>query len=438
MKKQIHIKIIGAGLAGCEAANVLGRLGAEVELIDMKPREFSPAHSNPDFAELVCSNSLKSDIVSTSSGILKAELQVLNSLIISTAYECRVAAGGALAVDRDMFASAVTQKINALPNIRIKCENVAEIDENVLTIIATGPLTSNKLAENLMKFTGNEQLYFFDSASPIVTEESVDMSKAFWGSRYGKGGDDYLNCPMTKSEYELFWRELTGAESVEMKGFEGKEVFEGCMPVEVMAKRGIETLRFGPLKPVGLGEKDNMPYAVVQLRAENTSKSLFNLVGFQTNLKFGEQKRVFSLIPALRNAEFVRFGVMHRNTYINAPKCLNRFLQLKEHPNIFIAGQLSGVEGYVESTATGLICGINAYRYAAGLELISLPLNTMTGALINYIVTATGKFQPMNSNFGILPDLTEKIRDKKKRNEIYSKIALEAIKEYKMTVMSQN
>ena len=438
MNKNTKILIIGGGLAGCESAYQLAKRGIDVELIDIKPRAFTPAHHNPDFAELVCSNSLKAKSPTTSSGLLKEELLTLDSIIIKTAFENSVAAGGALAVERDAFSKNITDILKSMPNINIVCKEYKEIDINVPTIIATGPLTTDNLAMSLKNLTDDEHLYFFDSAAPIVSAESIDYNNAFWGSRYQKGGDDYLNCPMDKEQYELFWNELITASSAELKGFEGKEVFEGCMPVEVMAKRGIDTLRYGPLKPIGLRDKfGNRPYAVVQLRAEDNDKTLFNLVGFQTNLKFGEQKRVFSMIPALKNAEFIRYGVMHRNTYINAPRCLNQFFQLKKFPNLFIAGQLSGVEGYVESIASGLITGINMYKYLNGDLMPEVPKNTMIGSLINYITTPKDNFQPMNANFGIIPPLDKKYRDKKQRYEQYYIRALEEINKYKLSLLSR-
>lgn len=436
MKKGSKVKIIGGGLAGSESAYQLAKRGVEVVLVDIKPKAFTPAHHNPNFAELVCSNSLKAKGHATSSGLLKEELLELDSLIIKTAYDTSVAAGGALAVEREAFSQKITDTIKSMPNINIVCEEYKEIDINAPTIIATGPLTTGDLANSLKNLTDGEHLYFFDSAAPIVTAESIDYDNAFWGSRYQKGGDDYLNCPMNKEQYELFWNELVNAACVELKGFEGKEVFEGCMPIEVMAKRGTDTLRFGPLKPVGLKDKDgNRPYAVVQLRAENNEKTLFNLVGFQTNLKFGEQKRVFSLIPALKNAEFVRYGVMHRNTYINAPKCLNKFFQLKKYPNIFIAGQLSGVEGYVESTASGLIAAINMYKYINDQSMTEVPKYSMIGALIDYITTERKDFQPMNANFGIMPPLDTRFKNKQERYEQYSIRALDEIKRYKLSIL---
>lgn len=438
MNKNTKVLVIGGGLAGCESAYQLARRGIDIELIDIKPRAFTPAHHNPNFAELVCSNSLKAKSPTTSSGLLKEELLILDSIIIKTAFENSVAAGGALAVERDTFSKNITDILKSMPNINIVCKEYKEIDINAPTIIATGPLTTDDLAKSLNNLTDNEHLYFFDSAAPIVTAESIDYNNAFWGSRYQKGGDDYLNCPMDKEQYELFWNELVTASVIELEGFEGKEVFEGCMPVEVMAKRGIDTLRYGPLKPVGLRDKlGNRPYAVVQLRAENNQKTLFNLVGFQTNLKLGEQKRVFSMIPALNNADFVRYGVMHRNTYINAPKCINKLFQLKKYPNIFIAGQLSGVEGYVESTASGLIAAINMYKYIKDENITEVPKNTMIGSLIDYITMPKDNFQPMNANFGIIPPLDQKYRDKLQRNEQYSIRALKEINKYKLSVLSR-
>lgn len=431
MKKQNKVLVIGGGLAGCESAYQLAKRGVEVDLIDIKPHKFTPAHKNPNLAELVCSNSLKAKNLDTASGLLKAELEMLDSLIIKTAYKHAVEAGGALAVDRDKFSQEITQVISSYPNINIISQEQKDIDTNLPTIIATGPLTMDDLANSLKQLLSQDYLYFFDAASPIVTAESIDYDFAFWGSRYQKGGDDYLNCPMNKQEYEHFYNELINAQTVQLKSFEGKEVFEGCMPIEVMAKRGIDTLRFGPLKPVGLKDATGTrPYAVVQLRAENRDKTLFNLVGFQTNLTFPEQKRVFSLIPALKNAQYVRYGVMHRNTFINAPKCLNEYFQLKDYPNIFVAGQLSGVEGYVESVSSGLIAGINMYKYINNQNMLSLPKETMTGALINFITTPNPNFQPMNANFGILPPLNEHIKDKRARYNQYSQRALSKMRQF--------
>jgi methylenetetrahydrofolate--tRNA-(uracil-5-)-methyltransferase len=425
------VLVIGGGLAGCESAYQLSRRGIEVDLVDIKPRLFTPAHKNPNFAELVCSNSLKAKGLDTASGLLKAELEMLDSVIIKTAYKHSVEAGGALAVDRDKFSQEITEVINSIKNINIICEEFKEIDTGVPAIIATGPLTTDGLANNLRKLLSEDYLYFFDAASPIVTADSIDYNLAFWGSRYGKGGDDYLNCPMNRQEYEIFYNELVNAKTAKLKSFEGKEVFEGCMPVEVMAKRGIDTLRFGPLKPVGLKDSSGeRPYAAVQLRAENKEKTLFNLVGFQTNLTFPEQKRVFSLIPALKSAQFVRYGVMHRNTFINAPRCLNQYYQLKDYPNIFIAGQLSGVEGYVESVCSGLMAGIYMSKYLRGEPLLPAPQESMTGALINYITSPNPGFQPMNANFGILPPLKERVKDKKTRYVRYSERALSAMREF--------
>lgn len=397
----------------------------------MKPNRFSPAHTDSNFCELVCSNSLKSTDIYTSSGLLKRELEILDSLVIAKAKENAVGAGGALAVDRKKFAEAVTEVIKNHPNIEIVNSVADTVKGFDYVIVATGPLTEGRIANELAEIAGSENLYFFDAASPIVTYESIDMTKAFWGSRYGKGGDDYINCPMTKEQYDIFYKELVNAQSAKLHGFEGKEVFEGCMPVEVMAKRGYDAIRFGPLKPMGFtDENGKRPYALVQLRAENPEKTLFNLVGFQTNLKFGEQKRVFSLIPGLEQAEFVRYGVMHRNTFINAPKTLSGAFMLMGHDNIMVAGQLSGVEGYCESIMSGLICGINMYRIISGKEPIVPPPFTMSGAIINYLNTPNQNFQPMNANLGILPPIEPYIKDKQARRQKLCERAIEALKEY--------
>jgi len=401
----VKVNIIGAGLAGCEAAYQLLKRGVEVNLYDIKPNKFTEAHKNPNFAELVCSNSLKSLDSSNAKGLLKQELLMLDSLLLKCAYETRVDAGGALAVDREKFAALVTKKLKEFNNLNFISEEVEKIDTNIPTIIATGPLTTNKLLNGLKLVIENDSLYFFDAMSPIVSFDSLDKENYFIQDRYQKGNNDYINCPMTKQEYDLFYNELINAESVELKDFENKKVFEGCMPVEVMAKRGEKALLFGPLKPVGLidPKTDKRPYAVVQLRKENNTGNMYNLVGFQTNLKFLEQKRVFSLIPALKNADFIRYGEMHKNTFINAPNNLNETYQLKKYPNIFIAGQFSGVEGYVESISSGLYAGINMYRHINNMEPLILPNFTAVGGLSYYIVNSDPKhFQPMNMNFGVI------------------------------------
>ena len=414
-----QINVIGAGLAGCEAAYYAANKGIKVNLYEMKPNKKTPAHKNDNFAELVCSNSLKANRVDSAAGLLKEEMRRFSSLCLQAADSCSVAAGGALAVDRELFAEFITDKIKNHPNITVINEVVTEIPTDCVTVIATGPLTDGALAQNIAKLCDGGNLSFYDAAAPIVTKESLDFSKVFYGARYGKGGDDYINCPMNKEEYTAFYNELINAESAPIHEFDKKpNVYEGCMPVEILAKRGEDSIRFGPLKPVGLRDPrtDHRPWAVVQLRAENRDGTLYNLVGFQTNLKFPEQKRVFSLIPGLENAEFVRFGVMHRNSFINSPRILNKDLSLKENENIFFAGQLSGVEGYMESAASGIIAGINAVARVCNTEPLILPKYTMIGALLGYITDETVvDLQPMGANFGIIPELVPHIRDKRER-----------------------
>ncbi len=430
MEKEVNI--IGAGLAGCECAYQLAKRGIKVKLYEQKPIKFSKAHLSADFAEIVCSNSLKSNELTNACGLLKEELRRLDSLIIKVADKTKVPAGASLSVDRELFSKLVTQEIKNNKNIEVVYESVESIDLSKLTVVATGPLTDDKLAQNLAQLVGEKSLYFFDAASPIVTLNSLDSERYFVGNRYDKGEDnssgDYINCTMTKEEYDVFYNELINAKTVELKDFENKKVFEGCMPVEVMAKRGYKTLLFGMLKPVGLFDKvHNMkPYAVLQLRKESNFNDLYNLVGFQTNLLFGEQKRVFSLIPALKNAEFVKYGVMHKNTYLNAPKVLNEFYQLKNHENIFIAGQLSGVEGYVESTASGLNVALNIYQILQNKTPKKFSPKTSIGSLINYIThTSEVNFQPMNSNWGII----EKENNRQDKN-LLAQIALNEIDDY--------
>lgn len=424
----MKVKVIGAGLAGCEAVWQLVKHGIEVELYEMKPKKFSPAHSNENFAELVCSNSLKADRIENACGLLKEEMRMFDSVMMEAADASRVPAGGALAVDRDAFSAHITDKIKAHPLVTVINEEVTEINTDEYTIIATGPLTSEALSEQIGKITGDESLYFYDAAAPIVTAESIDNDKVFKAARYDKGTADYINCPMTREEYEAFYNELINAETAPLKSFENQKVFEGCMPVEVMAKRGFETLTFGPLKPVGLinpktGKDD--AYAVVQLRQDNSEATLYNLVGFQTNLKWGEQKRIFSMIPGLENAEFVRYGVMHRNTYINSPQLLNRYYQMKKYPKLFFAGQITGVEGYVESASSGILAGYNMARLIENKEMFEPDTRTSIGSLPLYISNETiKKFQPMNSNFGIIEGLNERIRNKAER---YNKIAVRAL-----------
>ena len=426
------INVIGAGLAGCEAALQIANRGIKVDLYEMKTLKKSPAHSMDSFAELVCSNSLKAERTASAAGLLKQEMRFFNSICLKSADQCRVAAGGALAVERNQFSEFITDVVKNHSNITIIDRVVEKIPTDEITVVATGPLTDSSLAEDITKLCGRDTLSFYDAAAPIVTAESIDMSKAFAASRYGKGDDDYINCPFNKAEYEAFHNELINAESAPLKEFDKPlTVYEGCMPIEVLAKRGIDSIRFGPLKPVGLIDPNtcHRPWAVVQLRKENSEGSLYNLVGFQTNLKFTEQKRVFSMIPGLENAEFIRYGVMHRNSFIDSPRLLNSNLSLKSNPNIFFAGQLSGVEGYMESAASGIIAGINAVNYMSGKAPIILPEFTMLGALLSYICDSTvSNFQPMGANFGIIPPLETKIRDKQER---YTALAERSLNWYK-------
>lgn len=448
-----YINVIGGGLAGSEAAYQIAKRGIKVKLYEMKPKKFTPAHTSNDLAEIVCSNSFKSNLITNACGLLKEELRKLNSLLIRIADEVKVPAGQALAVDREIFAKKVTEEIKKNPLIEVISVEVGndisikELSKETITIIATGPLTSESLAKEIQEITGQDKFYFYDAAAPIVTKDSVDFSIAFYGDRYiqEKKKDEtveewlkrvqvmnnsaknvensYINLPFTKEEYEKFWKELVEAEVVTLHEFEKNEIFEGCMPIEIMAKRGIDTLRFGPLKPVGFDDPRTAkrPYAVVQLRQDDTQASLYNLVGFQTNLKFGEQKRVFSMIPGLENAEFIKYGVMHRNSYINSPKLLDETYNLKSNPNIYFAGQITGVEGYVESISSGMVASLNAVSRLKDTEKVIFSEFTMIGSLAKYISTNNEKFQPMNANFGILPELEgKKIKDKKER---YTKLA---------------
>lgn len=422
------VKVIGAGLAGCEAAWQTANAGIETELYEMKPLKYSPAHHYEGMAELVCSNSLKAARIDSACGLLKEEMRRLGSLIVPCAEATKVEAGGALAVDRKKFSDLVTERIKSHPLIRVISEEVTAIPEGNV-IIATGPLTSGDFADSIAERCGS-YLSFFDAAAPIVTYDSLDKELVFFASRYDKGDADYINCPMNKEEYELFYHELINAESAPLKEFdiESFKVYEGCMPVEVLARRGEDTMRFGPLKPVGLIDKrtGKRPYAVVQLRKENREGTMYNLVGFQTNLKFGEQKRVFSLIPGLQNAEFVRYGVMHRNSFINSPALLKATFEMKNCPGVFFAGQITGVEGYVESAASGIMAGINMAAKMKGKPEFIMPPETMTGALSAYISDSFNEenFQPMGSNMGILPELPERIKDKKKKYQMYADRAL--------------
>lgn len=429
----VTVNVIGAGLAGCEAAWALARYGINVRLYEMKPQKFSPAHKYKGFAELVCSNSLKAARLESAAGLLKTEMEMLGSLTVPCAKENSVEAGGALAVDREKFSDAVTKKICGNSLIEVVEGEVTELPEGI-NIIATGPLTNGAMADIIKNLCG-EGLSFYDAAAPIVTYESLDKEKVFFASRYDRGDADYINCPMNKEEYLEFYNALISAERVQLKDFETHpfSVYEGCMPIEVLATRGVDTMRFGPMKPVGITDirTGKRPYAVVQLRRENKEATLFNLVGFQTNLKFGEQKRVFSMIPGLENAEFMRYGVMHRNTFINSPELLNSDFSMRNNENIYFAGQITGVEGYMESAASGLIAGTAAARKILGLEPINLPRETMLGALTSYISDSfnSGKFQPMGANMGILPDIAERIRDKKEKYGVYANRAVAALRE---------
>ena len=425
------VTVIGAGLAGVEAAWALANRGFHVRLCEMKPEKYSPAHKYKGFAELVCSNSLKSADTASACGMLKEEMRYMNSVTMRAAEKTKVGAGGALAVNRTEFSDAVTEMITDHPYIEIVNGEITEFPKSD-TVIATGPLTSDIFAEKIQERCGSP-LSFYDAAAPIVTAESIDMSLAFFATRYDKGEADYINCPMTKEEYEAFYNELVNAESVQLKSFENLKVYEGCMPVEVMAQRGEGTLRFGPMKPVGLvnPKTGHRPWAVLQLRKENKAGNMYNLVGFQTNLKFPEQKRVFSLIPALHNADFVRYGVMHRNTFLDSPRILNSDFSVKGNHNLFFAGQITGVEGYMESAASGIMAGINACRVAEGKSTITLPNDTMIGALSAYISdSSVKKFQPMGANFGVLPELENRPRDKKERGVAYSARALKSLDNY--------
>lgn len=450
-----EIIVIGGGLAGCEATYQIAKRGIKVKLYEMKPDRFSPAHTNKNLAEIVCSNSFKSNLHTNACGLLKEELRKLDSLLIKIADETSVPAGQALAVDREEFAKRVTEKLEKMDNVTIERKEVGkdsislqELAKNSIVIVATGPLTSDNLSNEILEITGQEDMHFYDAAAPIISKDSIDMNIAFYGNRYeqerpkdmdveewknsAKDVDkSYINLPMNKEEYENFYNELVNAQVVELHQFEKREIFEGCMPVEVMAKRGIDTLRYGPLKPMGFTDPRTgyRPYALVQLRQDNREASIYNIVGFQTNLKFGEQKRVFSMIPGLENAEFMKYGVMHRNTFINSTKLLDKTYNLKNNNNIYFAGQITGVEGYVESISSGLVAGINAVRKLENKEKAEFSTYTMIGALANYISTPNDKFQPMNANFGILPELEgKKISDKKLKYGKLSDRALDNLK----------
>ncbi len=434
---QPAVTVIGAGPAGSECAWQLAKRGIRVRLMEMKPKKMTPAHVSPYFGELVCSNSLRSDELTNAVGLLKAEMRALGSLFLESADRNRVPAGGALAVDREGFARTITEKICSNPNIEIVQEEAAEIPEGEV-VIATGPLSSESIAEKIRERCGGEGLHFYDAVAPIVTLESVDMDSAFYASRYNKGTADYVNCPMDKEEYLSFVTELAAAKEAQMHGFDDGAVFEGCMPVEVMARRGPDTLRYGPLKPVGLTDprtgREN--YAVVQLRKDNAEGTLYNLVGFQTHLTWGEQKRVFSMIPALKNAEFVRYGVMHRNTYLNSPQLLDRYYRLRSEPRISFAGQMTGVEGYVESAASGMLVGLETAARLLGMQPLNFPQETAIGALALYISGGSvGDFQPMNINFGLISPLGYRVKGKRNKNAEISARSLSVIEEYKRGVL---
>lgn len=426
------VNVIGAGLAGSEAAWQLAKRDIPVRLYEMRPVKQTPAHHTSQFAELVCSNSLRANTLTNAVGVLKEEMRLLDSVIIQSADDCAVPAGGALAVDRHEFAAKVTDRVKNHPNVTVINEEVTKIPEG-LTVIATGPLTSEALSEQLQELTGEDYLYFYDAAAPIIEKDSIDMDKVYLKSRYDKGEAAYLNCPMSEEEFDLFYNALITAETAPIKAFEKEVFFEGCMPIEEMAQRGRKTMLFGPMKPVGLEDPrtGKKPFAVVQLRQDDAAGTLFNIVGFQTHLKWGAQKEVLQLIPGLEHAEIVRYGVMHRNTFINSPKVLKATYQFNSREDLFFAGQMTGVEGYVESAASGLIAGINAARIFTGKEPVQFPIETAIGSMANYITTTNSKnFQPMNANFGLFPDLPEKIRKKQERNEQHAKRALESVQNF--------
>ncbi|MDT0122261.1 FADH(2)-oxidizing methylenetetrahydrofolate--tRNA-(uracil(54)-C(5))-methyltransferase TrmFO [Paenibacillus sp. RRE4] len=433
MTSEQQVTVIGAGLAGSEAAWQIASRGVRVKLYEMRPVVKTPAHHTDKFAELVCSNSLRANGLANAVGVLKEEMRMLNSLVLGAADRHAVPAGGALAVDRDGFSGEITSTLHQHPLIEVVNEELTSLPEDGIVVVATGPLTSPALSEQIKALMGEEYFYFYDAAAPIIEKDSIDMNKVYLASRYDKGEAAYLNCPMTEEEFDVFYEALITAEVAQLKEFEKEIYFEGCMPIEVMMKRGKQTALFGPMKPVGLvnPHTGELPHAVVQLRQDNAAGTLYNLVGFQTHLKWGEQKRVFSLIPGLENAEFVRYGVMHRNTFINSPKLLRPTYQFKERPNLFFAGQMTGVEGYVESAASGLIAGMNAAKAALGQELVVLPVETTLGSMAQYITTADFKhFQPMNANFGLLPKLETRIRNKKEKNEALANRALDGIAKF--------
>lgn len=434
MSSTPKVTVVGAGLAGSEAAWQIASQGVPVTLYEMRPVTKTPAHHTDKFAELVCSNSLRANGLTNAVGVLKEEMRMLNSLILGSADRNAVPAGGALAVDRDGFSGDVTRSLREHPLIEVHNEELTAIPEDGIVVIATGPLTAPSLSQGIQGLLGEEYFYFYDAAAPIIEKDSIDMNKVYLASRYDKGEAAYLNCPMTEEEFNAFYEALVTAEKAELKEFEKEVYFEGCMPIEVMASRGRQTVLFGPMKPVGLvnPHTGKLPHAVIQLRQDNAAGTLYNMVGFQTHLKWGEQKRVFSLIPGLENAEFVRYGVMHRNTFINSPRLLNATYQFKERDTLFFAGQMTGVEGYVESAASGLLAGLNAGRLARGLEPLVLPTDTTLGSMASYITTADFKhFQPMNANFGLFPPLEKRMKSKKDKNEAIANRALASLEQFK-------
>lgn len=436
------VNVIGGGLAGSEATYQLAKRGIKVRLFEMKPKKFSPAHKNTNLAELVCSNSLKSDDITTSGGLLKEELRKLDSLIIKVADETRVPAGSSLSVDREKFSSRITEIISSMDNVEIIHDEVTHIDINTPTIIATGPLTSEKLFDEIFDLVGKDRLYFFDAIAPIVEYDSIDFSKAYIKDRYDKcdGEPSYINCPFTKEEYLRFYNELINGETVSLKDFEKRKVYEGCMPIEILASRGEDAIRFGPLKPVGLRDPKTgtTPYAVVQLRKETFANDYYNIVGFQTNLTYPEQKRIFRLIPGLENAEFLRLGTCHKNTYISSPNNLKETYQMIKYPNIFFAGQITGVEGYVESVSSGLVAGLNMYAFLMGLDEVIFDKSTLIGALGKYISSCSGDFQPMSANMGLINFGEIKIRDKKEKNRKLAEISINNIENIKEIIEQWN
>ncbi|EFM13047.1 gid protein [Paenibacillus curdlanolyticus YK9] len=439
MSSTTRVTVVGAGLAGSEAAWQIASQGVPVTLYEMRPVTRTPAHHTDKFAELVCSNSLRANGLANAVGVLKEEMRALDSLILGSADRNAVPAGGALAVDRDGFSGEVTRLLREHPLIEVRNEELTAIPEDGIVVIATGPLTAPSLSQGIQALLGEEYFYFYDAAAPIIEKDSIDMSKVYLASRYDKGEAAYLNCPMTEEEFNIFHEALTTAEKAELKDFEKEVYFEGCMPIEIMASRGKQTVLFGPMKPVGLinPHTGKLPHAVIQLRQDNAAGTLYNMVGFQTHLKWGEQKRVFSLIPGLENAEFVRFGVMHRNTFINSPRLLRSTYQFKARETLFFAGQMTGVEGYVESAASGLIAGLNAGRLARGLEPVELPADTTLGSMAQYITTADFKhFQPMNANFGLFPPLEKRMKSKKEKNEAIANRALASLEQFKNEFLS--